>query len=151
MVVPTKTLVQFYQAVWCFDQPICFLWLAAFSWERPHVLYGNLLDWIRYLVAWQPVIILIVQGINWSLGLEWPQGDRHSALIYQYHRTKVMLGLSKPVIYGKFTTTWLKCSCGFSNTFSLQLATKWYLLFSSTWSSTHWVDQVLVIRWLVGD
>ncbi|XP_074650660.1 E3 ubiquitin ligase Rnf121-like [Tubulanus polymorphus] len=39
-------------------------------WERPHVLYGNLLDWIRYLVAWQPVIIMIVQGINWSLGLE---------------------------------------------------------------------------------
>ncbi|KAL8587626.1 hypothetical protein ACOMHN_045315 [Nucella lapillus] len=39
-------------------------------WERPHVLYGNLLDWIRYLVAWQPVIILIVQGINWVLGLE---------------------------------------------------------------------------------
>ncbi|XP_025087236.1 RING finger protein 121-like isoform X2 [Pomacea canaliculata] len=39
-------------------------------WERPHVLYGNLLDWIRYLVAWQPVIILIVQGINWILGLE---------------------------------------------------------------------------------
>lgn len=39
-------------------------------WERPHVLYGNLLDWIRYLVAWQPVIILLVQGINWVLGLE---------------------------------------------------------------------------------
>ncbi|XP_064608158.1 E3 ubiquitin ligase Rnf121-like [Liolophura sinensis] len=39
-------------------------------WERPHVLYGNLLDWIRYLVAWQPVIIMLVQGINWTLGLE---------------------------------------------------------------------------------
>ncbi|KAK6173929.1 hypothetical protein SNE40_017299 [Patella caerulea] len=39
-------------------------------WDRPHVMYGNLLDWIRYLVAWQPVIILIVQGINWTLGLE---------------------------------------------------------------------------------
>merc|ERR1712002_86068 len=39
-------------------------------WERPHVLYGNLLDWIRYLVAWQPVIIMIVQGINYILGLE---------------------------------------------------------------------------------
>ncbi|XP_013398510.1 RING finger protein 121-like [Lingula anatina] len=39
-------------------------------WERPHVLYGNLLDWIRYLVAWQPVIIMVVQGINWVLGLE---------------------------------------------------------------------------------
>ena len=40
------------------------------SWERPHVLYGNLLDWIRYLVAWQPVIIMLVQAINWILGLE---------------------------------------------------------------------------------
>lgn len=39
-------------------------------WDRPHVMYGNFLDWIRYLVAWQPVIIMIVQGINWSLGLE---------------------------------------------------------------------------------
>ncbi|KAK0064673.1 RING finger protein 121-like isoform X1 [Biomphalaria pfeifferi] len=39
-------------------------------WERPHVMYGNLLDWIRYLVAWQPVIIGIVQVINWALGLE---------------------------------------------------------------------------------
>jgi len=39
-------------------------------WERPAVMYGNLLDWIRYLVAWQPVIIGIVQGINWALGLE---------------------------------------------------------------------------------
>ncbi|KAK2184828.1 hypothetical protein NP493_251g02049 [Ridgeia piscesae] len=39
-------------------------------WDRPHVLYGNLLDWIRYLVAWQPVIIVLVQGINWILGLE---------------------------------------------------------------------------------
>ncbi|XP_005096944.1 RING finger protein 121 [Aplysia californica] len=39
-------------------------------WERPHVMYGNLLDWIRYLVAWQPVIIGIVQVINWTLGLE---------------------------------------------------------------------------------
>lgn len=41
-----------------------------FSWERPHVLYGQLLDWIRWLVAWQPVIFFIVQGINWALGLE---------------------------------------------------------------------------------
>ncbi|XP_041055941.1 RING finger protein 121 isoform X2 [Carcharodon carcharias] len=39
-------------------------------WERPHVMYGQLLDWLRYLVAWQPVIIGLVQGINYSLGLE---------------------------------------------------------------------------------
>lgn len=41
------------------------------SWERPHVMYGQLLDWLRYLVAWQPVIIGLVQGINYVLGLEW--------------------------------------------------------------------------------
>ncbi|XP_034060042.1 RING finger protein 121 isoform X2 [Gymnodraco acuticeps] len=39
-------------------------------WERPHVMYGQLLDWLRYLVAWQPVIIGFVQGINYVLGLE---------------------------------------------------------------------------------
>ncbi|CAK8675198.1 unnamed protein product [Clavelina lepadiformis] len=39
-------------------------------WERPHILYGQFLDWIRYLVAWQPVIIFLVQGINWLLGLK---------------------------------------------------------------------------------
>ena len=41
-----------------------------FRWERPHVLYGQLLDWIRWLVAWQPLILILVQGISWSLGLE---------------------------------------------------------------------------------
>ncbi|MGH0164517.1 UNVERIFIED_CONTAM: hypothetical protein FKN15_047342 [Acipenser sinensis] len=40
------------------------------SWEKPHVMYGQLLDWLRYLVAWQPVIIGLVQGINYVLGLE---------------------------------------------------------------------------------
>ncbi|KTF87996.1 hypothetical protein cypCar_00015773 [Cyprinus carpio] len=39
-------------------------------WERTHVLYGQLLDWLRYLVAWQPIIIGVVHGINFSLGLE---------------------------------------------------------------------------------
>jgi len=38
-------------------------------WERPHLLYGQLLDWIRWLVAWQPLIYFLVQGINWVLGL----------------------------------------------------------------------------------
>ncbi|KAM5230051.1 RING finger protein 175 isoform 2-T2 [Hipposideros larvatus] len=39
-------------------------------WERSHILYGQILDWLRYLVAWQPMVIGIVQGINYSLGLE---------------------------------------------------------------------------------
>jgi RING finger protein 121 len=37
---------------------------------EPHMLYGNLLDWVRYLVAWQPLILLVVQGVNYILGLE---------------------------------------------------------------------------------
>lgn len=39
-------------------------------WEKPHMLYGQLLDFLRYLIAWQPVIFVFVQGINWILGLE---------------------------------------------------------------------------------
>ncbi|XP_076067490.1 E3 ubiquitin ligase RNF121 [Oratosquilla oratoria] len=39
-------------------------------WEKPHVFYGQLLDWVRLLVAWQPAIILMVQGINNMLGLQ---------------------------------------------------------------------------------
>ncbi|CAF1440934.1 unnamed protein product [Rotaria sordida] len=37
---------------------------------KPHVLYGNLLDWVRYLVAWQPLILMIVQGVNYIRCLE---------------------------------------------------------------------------------
>lgn len=39
-------------------------------WQRPHLLYGQLLDWLRYLLAWQPLILFIVQGINYVFGLE---------------------------------------------------------------------------------
>lgn len=39
-------------------------------WEKPHVLYGQLLDWVRWLVAWQPIILMLVQGVNYLLGLE---------------------------------------------------------------------------------
>ncbi|XP_054712193.1 LOW QUALITY PROTEIN: E3 ubiquitin ligase Rnf121-like [Uloborus diversus] len=39
-------------------------------WEKPHVFYGSLLDFIRYLVAWQPVIFFAVQMLNYVLGLE---------------------------------------------------------------------------------
>ncbi|XP_078038062.1 E3 ubiquitin ligase Rnf121 isoform X1 [Augochlora pura] len=39
-------------------------------WERPHVLYGQLLDCIRWLVAWQPLFVTLVQGINLGLGLD---------------------------------------------------------------------------------
>ena len=39
-------------------------------WEKPQMMYGQLLDWVRWLVCWQPVILVLVQGINWALGLE---------------------------------------------------------------------------------
>jgi len=39
-------------------------------WEKVEKMYGQLLDWVRWLVCWQPVILVLVQGINWSLGLE---------------------------------------------------------------------------------
>nr|CAH7726105.1 unnamed protein product [Callosobruchus chinensis] len=39
-------------------------------WEKPHMLFGQLLDWIRWLVAWQPMVLFLVQAINWTLGLE---------------------------------------------------------------------------------
>ncbi|XP_045504890.1 RING finger protein 121 [Colias croceus] len=39
-------------------------------WDRPHILYGQMLDWIRWIIAWQPLVIFLVQGINWLLGLE---------------------------------------------------------------------------------
>lgn len=38
-------------------------------WEKPHLLYGQLLDWVRWLVCGQPLIYFLVQGINWGLGL----------------------------------------------------------------------------------
>ncbi|XP_047126869.1 E3 ubiquitin ligase Rnf121 isoform X1 [Hydra vulgaris] len=39
-------------------------------WERPHLLFGQLLDWIRYFVVWLPIIVVSVRGINYMLGLE---------------------------------------------------------------------------------
>ena len=39
-------------------------------WEKPHMMYAQLLDWLRWLVCWQPIILVLVQGINWALGLE---------------------------------------------------------------------------------
>ncbi|KAI5703793.1 hypothetical protein M8J76_007385 [Diaphorina citri] len=39
-------------------------------WEKPHVFYGQLLDWLRWLVAWQPVILALIQGVNYMLDLK---------------------------------------------------------------------------------
>ncbi|KAG5446241.1 RING finger protein 121 [Clonorchis sinensis] len=39
-------------------------------WDKPHIFYGKFLDLIRYLVAWQPVILGVVHLLNMSLGLK---------------------------------------------------------------------------------
>ncbi|CAF4763878.1 unnamed protein product [Pieris macdunnoughi] len=44
--------------------------MFANPWDRPHILYAQMLDWIRWLVAWQPLVLFLVQGINWLFGLE---------------------------------------------------------------------------------
>ncbi|KAM9295777.1 LOW QUALITY PROTEIN: RING finger protein 175 [Morus bassanus] len=38
---------------------------------KAHILYGQLSDWLCYLVVWQPVVIGIIQSINESLGLQY--------------------------------------------------------------------------------
>ncbi|KAF5398734.1 RING finger protein [Paragonimus heterotremus] len=54
-----------------FTNPYPFPSLSASSiWDKPHLLYGNFLDLIRYLVAWQPVILGLVHVVNTSLGLK---------------------------------------------------------------------------------
>lgn len=43
---------------------------SSLPFQKPHYLYGNLLDFIRYLIAWQPVILFAVQCVNYAFGLE---------------------------------------------------------------------------------
>jgi len=37
-------------------------------WQRHDVLYGNLLDWVRYLVCWQPLVVMLIHFIYYELG-----------------------------------------------------------------------------------
>uniref|UniRef100_A0A2P2I8B3 RING finger protein 121-like n=1 Tax=Hirondellea gigas TaxID=1518452 RepID=A0A2P2I8B3_9CRUS len=39
-------------------------------WQKPHVFFGQMVDWVRLLVAWQPLIIILVQNINKWLDLK---------------------------------------------------------------------------------
>lgn len=39
-------------------------------WQRPHVLFGQMIDLIRYFVVWQPLLFGIVKGIIYIIGLE---------------------------------------------------------------------------------
>lgn len=43
---------------------------SALPFQKPHYLYGNLLDFIRYLFAWQPLIFFVVHMLDYELGLE---------------------------------------------------------------------------------
>lgn len=43
---------------------------SSLPFQKPHYLYGNLLDFIRYFIAWQPVILFTVQCVNYVFGLE---------------------------------------------------------------------------------
>ncbi|XP_014599505.1 PREDICTED: RING finger protein 121 isoform X3 [Polistes canadensis] len=60
-------------------------------WERPHVLYGQLLDSIRWLVGWQPLILFLVQGINWALGLEPLGGASHPPIASNVTKVKAVV------------------------------------------------------------
>eukprot|EP00731_Ephydatia_muelleri_P031036 Em0022g550a len=39
-------------------------------WEKPHMLFGQLLDFVRYFVVWLPVILVVVQLTYHLLNLE---------------------------------------------------------------------------------
>ncbi|XP_018018380.1 RING finger protein 121 [Hyalella azteca] len=39
-------------------------------WEKPHVFFGQMVDWVRLMLAWQPLIIVLVQNINRWLDLK---------------------------------------------------------------------------------
>lgn len=43
---------------------------STLPFQKPHFLYGNMLDFIRYLIGFQPLIIIIVQVVIHFLGLE---------------------------------------------------------------------------------
>jgi len=43
---------------------------SSLTFQKPHFLYGNMLDFIRYLIGFQPLIIIIVQVVIHFLGLE---------------------------------------------------------------------------------
>jgi len=44
--------------------------LGNHPWEKYNRMYAQLLDWLRYLVAWQPVILIAINGVTHVMGLE---------------------------------------------------------------------------------
>jgi len=44
--------------------------LTQHPWEKYNHMYAQLLEWLRYLVAWQPILLMLVHGVTWTFGLE---------------------------------------------------------------------------------
>jgi hypothetical protein len=40
------------------------------SWSKTDIFYTHILDALRYLVAWQPIIVIVIRGIDMALGLK---------------------------------------------------------------------------------
>jgi len=39
-------------------------------WERPHIFFGQMFDWVRILVVWQPLVFILVGKLNTYLDLK---------------------------------------------------------------------------------
>lgn len=39
-------------------------------WERPHIFFGQIFDWVRILVVWQPLVFMLVGRLNTWLDLK---------------------------------------------------------------------------------
>jgi len=52
------------------SEKVDFKELSSHPWEKYNLMYSQLLEWIRYLVAWQPVIVVIVHFVTQWMGLE---------------------------------------------------------------------------------
>lgn len=39
-------------------------------WQQIDIYYGELLEWVRWLVCWQPIVLTLVQGLNYLIGLQ---------------------------------------------------------------------------------
>ena len=42
---------------------------TASRWETANLLHANMLDGVRYMLVWHPVLIILVQGVNGILHL----------------------------------------------------------------------------------
>lgn len=52
------------------SEKVDFKLLGNHPWEKYNRMYAQLLEWLRYLVAWQPILLLFIHGVTWLMGLE---------------------------------------------------------------------------------